>query len=157
VNAVIYRSRVLLTVFIAMVVIQLADIYPGLMYISGAFPTHFHRIEAIILTFVLLISLIVTSFFYGRLQYIALIIIGALMFHSAYKVVLEINSVEPIHVRITWARVSFIMSVSLAWVIFGARRLGVFSWGGLAISFMIASAGVLWLIWGWQLFPQYVK
>jgi hypothetical protein len=144
-NMLVRSSRVSLAIFIVAIVVQLVGLVPGLEYMSGAFPTHFHRTESAILLFGLFSSLVMASFFYGRSRYAALVIIGALMFYSGYKAITTIIGVEPLHVRIVWTGVSFVMSGTLAWIVFGAYRLGVFDWRGLIVSFVIASIGIVYL------------
>ncbi len=144
-NMVSYRSRVLLAIFVIMIVVELVGFMPGLDYMAGSFPTYFHKIESVILIFALFFSLLSASFFHGRPRYVALVIIGALMFYSGYKAIMKISAYEPTNVPIIWTSVSFVMSGALAWIIFGAYRLGIFGWRELIISFVTACAGIFYL------------
>lgn len=144
-NMLARRSRVLLAIFVAAIAVQLIGLAPSLEYMSGAFPTHFHRTESAILLFGLFISLMVASFFPGRSRYAALLAIGALMFYSANKAIMTITGVEPFYARVIWTSVSLVMSGTLAWIVFGAYRLGIIDWRGLTISFVTASIGCIYL------------
>lgn len=144
-NTLVRRSRLSLAVFVAAIAVQLIGLAPGLEYMSGAFPTHFHRAESVILLCALFVSLTVVSFFDGLSRDAALVSIGALMFYSVNKAIMTITGAEPFYSRVIWTNVSLVMSGTLAWIVVGAYRLGIVDWRGLVISFTISSVGVVYL------------
>jgi hypothetical protein len=144
-NSVQQRARTVLALFTAVVAVQLLGIAPGIEYISGAFPTYFHRAESAAITFSLFISLITVSFSSSYLRSIALTILGALMFYSCYKAVIGFSSSEAMHARAIWISVSLVMTAALGWVVFGAFRLGILRWRGLFLSLAFAYVGLIYL------------
>lgn len=140
-----HRAKVVLGLLVIAVAIQLIGIAPGLEYISGAFPTYFHKTESAVLVLVLFVSLIIASLNSGRLQSAALTIIAALMFYSGYKVFMTINAATPLHARVIWIVVSVTMTAALAWIIIGASRLGKYGWQSLSLSLALAISGFVYL------------
>lgn len=154
IDTVAYRSRVVLVVFIIAIVVQVARIKPCLAYIASAFPTYLHRTEASILTLVLFTSLLITAFTKTSLRYIALVIIGALMFYVGYRALIKtIVGVAglvtaPVHLHILWTSSSYVMFIILAWVILGAYKQKIIGWRELAASLVLAGMGAFYLYIG---------
>jgi uncharacterized membrane-anchored protein len=124
---------------------QLLGIAPGLEYVSGAFPTHFHEAESGVLVSGLLVCLILTSFVSGKLRAIALTLLGAFMFYAGYRAVTTMNSGVPIQARAIWVGVSALLTVMLAWIVVGAVRQRVISLSNVLLSFLLACVGAFYL------------
>lgn len=139
------RAKAILVVSVGAVVSQLIGLAPGLQYLSGAFPTYFHKTESIVLLLILITSLAFVSFASGRILTTALVILGALMFYSGYKGIATIESVDPLHVRAIWAGVSFIVTVALAWVVIGAFQGKILGWREMFFSLVLSNGGFLYL------------
>ena len=139
------RAKVVSVIFVSAIILQVIGIVPGLEYISGSFPTHFHRVESVALVLGLFASLLVVSFSSGKSLLIALTILGSLMFYSGYKTIISVASLELSHARIIWFSVGLVMTGALAWIVFGAFRQKVVGWKSLFFSLLVADFGLIYL------------
>lgn len=139
------RARIVLGIFVTAVFIQAVRVAPAMEYMLGAFPTHFHKVEWIILALLLFSSLTVVSFVSGRITLVALTILSALMFYSGFKAIVTISAELPVDARVIWISVSVSMAGLLAWVVSAAFRKSFFWWWGVLNSFLIAGLGVVYL------------
>lgn len=144
-NTVAFRAKLLGILLVTGIFLQLLGLAPGLEYISGSFPTYFHKTESIFLVLVLLISLVTVSFVTGQAQAIALIILGALMYYSGYKALISLSTIELMHARAIWASVAFLMTGALAWLVFGAFRRRILGWREMFFSLCLANIGFIYL------------
>jgi len=139
------RSRIVLALFAAMVMAQLFGIAPGLEYLSGAFPTYFHRAESLIILITLFVLLTGSSFGAERILIVTHIGIGALAFYSAYQLLLTLGADAPPRVlAILWTTRLAVTAV-MGWTYIGAFRGNLLGWRDAFYSLALANLGFIYL------------
>ena len=76
------RAKAIILFLILLILAQIIGLAPGLIYLTGSFPTYFHKIESIALVTILFSSLLIVAFNKIFVRKKAILVIGALIFFS---------------------------------------------------------------------------
>ena len=139
------RSRIALAFFVAMVMVQVIGVAPGLEYLVGAFPTYFHRAETFFIVIILFILLIGASFGPDRILIVTHIGIGALAFYSALQLLSTLDTDAPPGVLAIWWITRLAVTTVLGWTYIGAFWSNLLGWREAFYSLALANLGFIYL------------
>ncbi|MBI4697311.1 MAG: hypothetical protein HY749_25165 [Gammaproteobacteria bacterium] len=139
------RSRFALMIFTVFVITQLIGLAPGIEYLAGAFPTHFHRGESVAVFVSLFSSLVLASFGPEPVAKIAHTILGGLAFYSALQLLSTFGNDAPAQVKMIWGSVRLFVTAVLGWLLLTAFRSGKLGWREAFYSLGLANLGFVYL------------
>ena len=139
------ESRIVGSIFVSAVLSQIFGWFPGLVYITGSFPTASLKIESAIVIFILFSSLFILAIEIKRLYLLAIILVGALMFYGLLGIVNNIGINSPMDVKGFWITINLVVVTLLAWMVISAFRKKIISWRELFFSLAGSYLGVIYL------------
>lgn len=144
-NLIQKEAKIVGAIFVSAVLFEIFGWFPGIVYITGAFPTASHKIESAVTFILLFSSLFILAFEIKRFYLLAIILVGGLMFYGLLGIVNHIRFNSPPEVKSLWITINVVVVALLAWIIISAFRKKIIGWRELFFSLTCSYLGVIYL------------
>lgn len=132
-------ARVVLIILVFAGLSEPAGVFQGLTYLTGAFPTYFHKTDSAIELICLVSSLSCLAIANSRFYRPAAILLGSLMFLSVFGLLRFLGPSFPLNVKIIWISVGAIVSCALGLVLWTAIDGGIMTWKQMFFSLALTN------------------